>query len=102
MLCSVVRMLPRVITYCCAVMLHVTKSYYMLHSVFTCYHDSYYMLCNITCLLTKLLHDVQFVMLPSVGECYYTWLTKGYYMLYVVMCSVVTCYQELLHAVQCC
>ena len=67
--------------------LHVTKSYYMLCSVVTCYQE--------------LLHVVQ---------CCYTWHCVVEFcaaVLYVVMCScmlcsVVTCYQELLHAVQCC
>ena len=67
-------MLPRVIT-CCAVLLDVTKSYYMLPSVVAC---------NL-----ELLHDVQC--------CFY--VTNSYYML----CCVVTCYQGALHdVVPCC
>ena len=74
-------MLPRVIT-CCAVLLDVTKSYYIFSSVVACY--------------LELLYAAQcFEMLPTVITCYAGLLhvTKGYYML----CSVVTCYQELLH-----
>ena len=79
-------MLPRVIT-SCALLLDVTKCYYMLCIVVTCY--------------LELLHAVQYCyMLHCVVE-----LCAA--MLYVVMwscilCSVVARHQELLHAVQCC
>ena len=81
-------------------LLHVTKSYYILCSVVTCY--------------LELLHAVQCCsmcqgLLHVVQSCY-TWHCVVEFcaaVLYVVMfscmlCSVVTCYQELLHAVQCC
>ena len=79
-------MLPRVITYC-AVLLHITESYYMLCRVVTCY--------------LELLRGVQCCyMMQCVVEFCAT-------MLYVVMCScmlcsVVTCYIVLFNFVQQC
>ena len=98
-------MLPRVIT-CCAVLLDVTKSYYMLPSVVACNLELLHAMRCCAVLLCcpcylELFYDVQCCyMLPSVITCCAVLLhvTKSYYML----CSVVKCYLELLHDVQCC
>ena len=126
MLCSVCYMLPRVITccavllrvrcvqccyrellHCCAVLLHVTKSYYMMCNVVTCcivslkqcyccdvflldVHVEYMLHCVVVRMLSV------YVFLHVVQYCYM--LPSSYYML----CNGVTCYEESLHAVQCC
>ena len=79
-------MLPRVIT-CCAVLLDVTETYYMLCSVVRCYQE--------------LLHAVQCCcMLHCVVE--YCAAVLNVVMCSCMLCSVVTYNQVLLHAVQCC
>ena len=79
-------MLPRVIT-SCAVLLDVTKSYYMLCTVVTCY--------------LELLHAVQYCYM---SHCVVEFCAA---MLYVVMCScllcsILTCCIVLLNFVQQC
>ena len=127
-------MLPRVIT-CCAVLLDVTDSYYMLCSVVRCYQEILHAL-QCCCMLHRVgeffaamlfdvfLHDMQccymlhcivefcaavlfVVMCSCIVQCCYILpsfitccavlldVTESYYML----CSVVTYYRELLHAV---
>ena len=75
---------------------------------------SYYTLCSVVMCYIELLHDVQCFPcckgLLLVVQCCYTCHCVVEFcaaVLYVVMsscmlCNVVTCYQELLHAVQCC
>ena len=77
-------MLPRVIT-CCAVLLDVTDSYYMLCSVVRCYQELLHVQC------CYMLHRVEFfaAMLNVV-------------MCSCMMCSVVTCCIVLLNFVQQC
>ena len=79
-------MLPRVIT-CCAVLLDVTDSYYMLCSVVRCYQE--------------ILHALQCCcMLHRVGEFFTAMLNVV--MCSCMICSVVTCCIVLLNFVQQC
>ena len=75
-------------------LLHAVQCCYMLHCVVEFCAAVLYV-------VILFLHVVQCCyMLPSVITCCAVLLvvTESYY----IMCSVVTCYQELLHAVQCC
>ena len=92
-------MLPIVIT-CCAVLLDVTKSYYMPCNVVACYIVLVNFCSNVKC-CDVFLHDMQCCyMLHCVVE--FCAAALFVVMCSCMMCSVVTYCQVLLHAVQCC